>query len=105
MYLDHYNLKLKPFNISPDSKFLWMSEKHKEVFVLYAMKEYSYQEIAEIIAAEMSRRANGGVRKHVAPRQHTSPFCDLPKIERLAFNFRAFPNAGRTLIPAEVCCR
>ncbi len=30
MYLDHYNLKAKPFNISPDSRFLWLSEKHKE---------------------------------------------------------------------------
>jgi general secretion pathway protein A len=30
MYLKHYNLKEKPFNISPDSRFLWMSEKHKE---------------------------------------------------------------------------
>ena len=30
MYLTHYNLKEKPFNISPDSRFLWLSEKHKE---------------------------------------------------------------------------
>jgi len=30
MYLAHYNLKHKPFNISPDSRFLWLSEKHKE---------------------------------------------------------------------------
>jgi general secretion pathway protein A len=30
MYLAHYNLKEKPFNISPDSRFLWLSEKHKE---------------------------------------------------------------------------
>jgi general secretion pathway protein A len=30
MYLNHYNLKEKPFNISPDSRFLWLSEKHKE---------------------------------------------------------------------------
>jgi general secretion pathway protein A len=30
MYLRHYNLKEKPFNISPDSRFLWMSDKHKE---------------------------------------------------------------------------
>jgi general secretion pathway protein A len=30
MYLDHYNLTDKPFNISPDSRFLWLSEKHKE---------------------------------------------------------------------------
>jgi general secretion pathway protein A len=30
MYLNHYNLIEKPFNISPDSRFLWMSEKHKE---------------------------------------------------------------------------
>jgi general secretion pathway protein A len=30
MYLAYYNLKHKPFNISPDSRFLWLSEKHKE---------------------------------------------------------------------------
>ncbi|MGD9057826.1 MAG: AAA family ATPase, partial [Desulfobacterales bacterium] len=30
MYLRYYNLKEKPFNISPDSRFLWMSDKHKE---------------------------------------------------------------------------
>ena len=30
MYLSHYNIKEKPFNISPDTRFLWMSEKHKE---------------------------------------------------------------------------
>ncbi len=30
MYLKHYNLKEKPFNISPDARFLWMSDKHKE---------------------------------------------------------------------------
>ncbi|MGD9228703.1 MAG: OmpA family protein [Desulfobacterales bacterium] len=30
MYLAHYNLKEKPFSISPDSRFLWLSEKHKE---------------------------------------------------------------------------
>jgi general secretion pathway protein A len=30
MYLTHYNIKEKPFNISPDTRFLWMSEKHKE---------------------------------------------------------------------------
>ena len=36
MYLKHYSLREKPFNISPDSRFLWMSEKHKEA--LAAMK-------------------------------------------------------------------
>ena len=30
MYLKHYNLTLKPFEISPDPKFLWLGEKHKE---------------------------------------------------------------------------
>jgi general secretion pathway protein A len=30
MYLSFYNLKDKPFSISPDSKFLWLGEKHKE---------------------------------------------------------------------------
>jgi general secretion pathway protein A len=30
MYLNHYNIKEKPFNISPDSRFLWLSEKHRE---------------------------------------------------------------------------
>jgi general secretion pathway protein A len=36
MYLKHYNLTLKPFEISPDPKFLWLGEKQKEV--LDAMK-------------------------------------------------------------------
>jgi general secretion pathway protein A len=30
MYLNHFSLKEKPFTISPDSRFLWLSEKHKE---------------------------------------------------------------------------
>jgi general secretion pathway protein A len=30
MYLDHYNLKRKPFEMSPDPLFLWLGEKHKE---------------------------------------------------------------------------
>ena len=36
MYLKHYNLTLKPFEISPDPQFLWLGEKHKEA--LAAMK-------------------------------------------------------------------
>ena len=30
MYLKYFNLKSKPFEISPDPKFLWLGEKHKE---------------------------------------------------------------------------
>jgi general secretion pathway protein A len=30
MYLDHYHLNLKPFEMSPDPQFLWLGEKHKE---------------------------------------------------------------------------
>ena len=30
MYLTHYHFKEKPFSISPDPKFLWLGEKHKE---------------------------------------------------------------------------
>ena len=30
MYLSHYNLKEKPFQLSPDPKFLWLGEDHKE---------------------------------------------------------------------------
>jgi general secretion pathway protein A len=30
MYLDHYHLKIKPFEMSPDPRFLWMGEKHQE---------------------------------------------------------------------------
>jgi general secretion pathway protein A len=30
MYLAHYGLKLKPFNISPDPRFLWLGERHAE---------------------------------------------------------------------------
>ena len=30
MYLSHYKLKKKPFDISPDPDFLWLGEKHQE---------------------------------------------------------------------------
>jgi general secretion pathway protein A len=30
MYLKHYGLKKKPFDISPDPSFLWLGETHKE---------------------------------------------------------------------------
>jgi general secretion pathway protein A len=30
MYLSHYNLHHMPFQISPDPRFLWLGEKHKE---------------------------------------------------------------------------
>ena len=30
MYLSHYGLKRKPFEISPDPDFLWLGEKHRE---------------------------------------------------------------------------
>jgi len=32
MYLSHYNLNLKPFQISTDPRFLWLGENHKEAF-------------------------------------------------------------------------
>lgn len=32
MFLSHFNLKEKPFQISPDSKFLWLGENHQEAF-------------------------------------------------------------------------
>jgi len=30
MYLSHYNLNMKPFSISPDSRFLWLGDKYSE---------------------------------------------------------------------------
>jgi type II secretory pathway predicted ATPase ExeA/outer membrane protein OmpA-like peptidoglycan-associated protein len=30
MYLSHYRLQKKPFDISPDPSFLWLGEKHRE---------------------------------------------------------------------------
>ena len=41
MYLSHYNLKLKPFEESPDPRFFWLSEKHKEAL---ATLKYAIQE-------------------------------------------------------------
>jgi len=32
MYLKFFNLNTKPFEISPDPRFLWLGEKHKEGF-------------------------------------------------------------------------
>lgn len=30
MYLSHYNLRVKPFQLSPDPKFLWLGEQYRE---------------------------------------------------------------------------
>ncbi|PID39535.1 MAG: type II secretory pathway protein [Proteobacteria bacterium] len=34
MYLDHYHLRLKPFQISTDPQFLWLGEKHEEALAV-----------------------------------------------------------------------
>ena len=34
MYLNHYNLREKPFSISPDPKYLWLGEKHQEALAI-----------------------------------------------------------------------
>jgi len=34
MYLSHFNLKIKPFRISPDPKFLWLGQTHKEALAM-----------------------------------------------------------------------
>jgi len=34
MYLTHYNLKEKPFQISTDPKFIWLGENHKETLAI-----------------------------------------------------------------------
>lgn len=41
MYLTHYNLTLKPFEESPDPRFFWLSEKHKNTLAClrYGIKE------------------------------------------------------------------
>ena len=40
MYEAFYGLAEKPFNLTPDPRFLFLSEKHKEAFahLLYAIK-------------------------------------------------------------------
>jgi len=34
MYLSHYSLKIKPFQISTDPRFLWLGENHKEALAI-----------------------------------------------------------------------
>ena len=34
MYLNHYNLKTRPFQISTDPRFLWLGDKHKEALAV-----------------------------------------------------------------------
>ena len=34
MYITHYDLREKPFSISPDPRFLWLGEKHKEALAV-----------------------------------------------------------------------
>ena len=41
MYLSHYNLTCKPFEITTDPKFIWLGEKHTEAL---AILEYGIQE-------------------------------------------------------------
>lgn len=41
MYLTHFDLRLKPFEESPDPRFFWLSEKHKEAL---ANLKYGIQE-------------------------------------------------------------
>ena len=47
MYLTHYNLTLKPFEESPDPRFFWLSEKHKEA--LASLKYGIYENKAFIL--------------------------------------------------------
>ena len=41
MYLSHYNLKSKPFQITTDPKYIWFGEKHSEAL---ATLRYGIQE-------------------------------------------------------------
>jgi general secretion pathway protein A len=41
MYQTHYNFRIKPFEQSPDPRFIWLSEKHKEAL---ASLKYGLQE-------------------------------------------------------------
>jgi len=42
MYLAHYNLAEKPFQITPDPRFLWLGEKHREALAAlrYAVRDH-----------------------------------------------------------------
>jgi len=41
MYLSHYNLRLKPFQITTDPRFIWLGEKHNEALatLVYGIQE------------------------------------------------------------------
>ena len=41
MYLSHYNLRLKPFQITTDPRFIWLGEKHNEALatMIYGIQE------------------------------------------------------------------
>ena len=41
MYLSHYNLRVKPFQITTDPKFIWLGEKHDEALatLIYGIQE------------------------------------------------------------------
>ncbi|HRI88751.1 MAG TPA: AAA family ATPase, partial [Candidatus Hydrogenedentes bacterium] len=40
MYEGYYGLRERPFNLTPDPKYLYLSEKHKEAFahLLFGIK-------------------------------------------------------------------
>jgi general secretion pathway protein A len=35
MYLTHYHLKVKPFQINPDPRFLWLGESHRQSLAMF----------------------------------------------------------------------
>ena len=41
MYLDYYSLREKPFNVTSDPNFLYLSKRHKEAltYLIYGIKE------------------------------------------------------------------
>ena len=58
MYLSHYNIKENPFNISPDTRFLWMSE---EDIVQTAVAEDELYKFPGVLAAGQHDHPGGQV--------------------------------------------
>jgi general secretion pathway protein A len=100
MYLDHYNLNLKPFEMSPDPRFLWLGEKHKEAL---AALEYGILESKGFLlltgdAGTGKTVLINGLLKSTRVKAIIATIPD-PDLEILDFfNFKTFESKGSFLI-------
>ena len=86
MYNDFYGFREAPFNITPDPRFLFFSDKHREAFnhVLFGIRERKgFIQITGEVGAAMATPLAQTSRRGLTGRTHTCPkACPLARFSR-----------------------